>query len=77
MAYDPDKDILLWWKPVKGEGKTDIILSVYQYGSNDPKLGIARRFTKNGEPKFKKLGRLSKTEAENLLEVLPEAIQKL
>lgn len=77
-GYDPELDKLVWTHFIEGD-KTEIAFSIYQYGNNPPKLGIARRYFTKGddEPKFKKLGRVSKEEALRLLEVLPLAIEKL
>ena len=78
MAYDPEKDILLWERAIEGDKKTERVCSIRQYDISPPKLGLAKRyFTKDGEGKFKKLGRLSKAEAEKLADFLPNVIEKL
>jgi len=78
MAYDPEKDVLLWEEAIEGDKKTEIVFSIRQYDISPPKLGLAKRyFTKEGEGKFKKLGRLSKAEAKKLLKKLPKAIKEL
>ena len=77
-GYDPEKDELVWSKFLKADKNTEIAITVHQYDGRDPKLGLAKRyFTRNGDAKFKKLGRLSKGEAEKLLNALPTAIEKL
>ncbi len=75
-GYDPEKDKQLWTHLMEG---SDIILSVYQYGDSPPKLGLARRYSVKGndEPRFKKLGRVTKEEALRILALLPLAIEKL
>lgn len=78
-GYDPEKDKLIWIHFIEGEGKTEIAFSIYQYGEHPPKVGMARRyFVKNDpDPRFKKLGRVSKAEAERIFETLPLVIEKL
>ena len=69
---------MLWEQSVEGEKKTEIVVSIHQYNTSAPKINFAKRyFTKEGEGKFKKLGRLTKEEAERLLELLPVAIKEL
>lgn len=78
MAYDPEKDKLLWEQSVEGDKKTEIVISIRQYDTQAPKLGFAKRyFTRDGEGKFKKLGRLTVAEAVRLAEFLPDAITQL
>lgn len=78
MAYDAAKDKLIWEQSVEGDKKTEVVISIRQYDTQSPKLGLAKRyFTKDGEGKFKKLGRISKVEAERLLGILPIAIKEL
>lgn len=78
MAYDPSKDKLIWEQSIEGDKKTEIVISIRQYDTQAPKLGFAKRyFTKEGEGKFKKLGRLTTAEAVRLAEFIPTAIEQL
>lgn len=77
-GYDPEKDKLIWSVSLDGDKKSKIFLSIHQYGDAQPKLGLAKKFfTREGEEKFKKLGRLTKEEVEKILGVLPTVIEKL
>ncbi len=74
MPYDATMDKQLFAKSWEGEG-TKITVSIYSYNNGAKKLQISREnFTADGEPRFSKLGRLTKDEAEAVLPLMQEAI---
>jgi len=78
MAFDNSKDHVLWEESVEGDKNTEIVVAIRQYEGSAPKVQFSRRyFTKGGEGRFKKLGRLSKEELERLIEFLPSALEQL
>jgi len=78
MAFDNSKDHVLWEEAIEGDKNTEIVVAVRQYEGSDPKVQFSRRyFTKGGEGRFKKLGRLSKDEIEKLAEFLPTVLEQL
>ena len=77
MPYDATLDKQLFTKAWEGEG-TKISVSVYSYNNGVKKLQISREnFTADGEPRFAKLGRLTKEELEAILPFLQEALGQL
>jgi len=47
MAYDPNKDILIWEAPTSPDG---LIIQIRSYSGGDPKIRFSRTFTrKTGE----------------------------
>ena len=67
MPYDATLDKQVFTKGWEGEG-TKISVSVYSYNNGPKKLQISREnFTADGEPRFAKLGRLTKEELEAIL----------
>ena len=77
MPYDASLDKQLFTKGWEGEG-TKISVSVYSYNNGVKKLQISREnFTGEGEPRFAKLGRLTKEELEAILPALQEALGQL
>ncbi len=74
MPYDATLDKQLFTKSWEGEG-TKISVSIYSYNGGISKLQISREnFTADGEPRFSKLGRLTKEEAEAVLPLFQEAL---
>jgi len=74
MPYDATLDKQLFAKSWEGEG-TKITVSIYSYNNGVKKLQISREnYTADGEPRFAKLGRLTKEEAEAILPNLQEAL---
>ena len=74
MPYDSNLDKQLFTKAWEGEG-TKISVSIYSYNNGEKKLQISREnFTAEGEPRFAKLGRLTKEEAEAVLPLIKEAL---
>ena len=77
MPYDASIDKQLWFKSWEGEG-TKITVSVYSYNNGPKKLQISREnYTADGEPRFAKLGRMTKDEVEAILPSLKEATAQL
>ena len=77
MPYDSSLDKQLFTKSWEGEG-TRISVSVYSYNNGIKKLQISREnIGAEGEPRFSKLGRLTKEEAEGILPLIQEAIPEL
>lgn len=77
MPYDSSLDKQLFSKGWEGEG-TKITVSVYSYNNGPKKLQISREnFDAEGQPRFAKLGRLLKEEAQAILPFIQEAIEQL
>lgn len=77
MPYDATLDKQLFAKSWEGEG-TKITVSVYSYNNGPKKLQISREnYTADGEPRFAKLGRMTKDELQAVLPFLQEAIGQL
>ncbi len=77
MPYDSSLDKQLFTKSWEGEG-TKISVSVYSYNSGVKKLQISREnIGPEGEPRFSKLGRLTKEEAGAILPLVQEAIGQM
>ena len=77
MPYDSSLDKQLFTKSWEGEG-TKVSVSVYSYNNGIKKLQISREnIGPEGEPRFSKLGRLTKEEVEGILPLIQEAIPQL
>ena len=77
MPYDSSLDKQLFTKSWEGEG-TKISVSIYSYNNGLKKLQISREnIGAEGEPRFSKLGRLTKEEAEAILPLIQEAIAEM
>ncbi|MFA5361950.1 MAG: hypothetical protein WC335_01715 [Candidatus Omnitrophota bacterium] len=74
MPYDSSLDQQLFTKDFEIEtGK--IVVSVYSYNNGPRKLQLSRENKDaEGNPRFAKLGRLSKTELEGILPLINEAL---
>ena len=74
MAYDSSLDEKLFSKSWEDDD-SKISVSIYSYNKGLKKLQISRE-TKDaeGEPRFAKLGRLTKEEATAILPLIQEAI---
>jgi hypothetical protein len=74
MPYDSSLDQQLFSKTYETEtGK--IVVSVYSYNNGPRKLQLSRENTDNeGNPRFAKLGRLSKSELQGILPLINEAL---
>jgi hypothetical protein len=74
MPYDSSLDQQLFTKPYETEtGK--IVVSVYSYNNGPRKLQLSRENKDaEGNPRFAKLGRLSKAELEGILPLINEAL---
>ena len=74
MPYDSSLDQQLFTKTHETEiGK--IVVSVYSYNNGPRKLQLSRENKDaEGNPRFAKLGRLSKAELEGILPLISEAI---
>lgn len=77
MPYDPSLDKKLFSKQWETEDDR-LTVSVYSYNNGQKKIQISRE-GKNaqGELKFAKLGRLTKSEAEAILPFVQEAIKQM
>jgi len=74
MPYDAALDKQLFTKSWEGEG-TKLSVSVYSYNNGQKKLQISREnFGAEGEPRFSKLGRLTKDEAAAIIPFIQEAL---
>jgi len=77
MPYDSSLDKQLFTKAWEGEG-TKISVGVYSYNNGIKKLQISREnMSAEGEPRFSKLGRLTKDEVVAILPFIQEAIAQL
>jgi hypothetical protein len=77
MPYDSSLDKQVFAKSWEGEG-TKITVSVFSYNNGPKKVQIGREnFTAEGEPRFAKLGRLTKEELQAILPHLQEALSHL
>lgn len=74
MPYDSNLDKKLFSKEVEaGIGK--IIVSVHSYNNGAAKLQLTREnLDADGNPRFAKLGRLTKEEAQAVIPVIQEAL---
>jgi len=76
-GFDPSLDKELFSKTAEFE-KTNIKVAVMQYNEGIKKLQISREnFNADGEPRFAKLGRLTKEEAEAVLPLFQESISHM
>ena len=77
MPYDSSLDNQLFSKAWEGEG-TRIVVSVYSYNNGPKKLQISRENQDaDGNPRFSKLGRMTKDEVQNILPFIQEALGHL
>ena len=77
MPYDSSLDNQLFSKSWEGEG-TRIVVSVYSYNNGPKKLQISRENQDaDGNPRFSKLGRMTKDEVQNILPFIQEALGHL
>lgn len=78
MPYDPTLDKQLFIKSYEAPDGTKINVSVYSYNNGAKKVQISRESVNaEGEPRFAKLGRLTKDELEAILPLLQEAVIQL
>lgn len=77
MPFDPNLDQRLFEKSVEFE-KTKITVAICSYNEGVKKMQISRE-NKNvaGELKFAKLGRMTQEEAEAVLPMMKEALEKM
>lgn len=76
-GFDPSLDKELFSKVAEFES-TNVKVAVMQYNEGVKKLQISREnFNADGEPRFAKLGRLTKQEAEAVLPAIQEAISHM
>lgn len=77
MPYDASLDSKLFSKPYESEGQR-IVVSVYSYNNGPKKLQISRESEDaDGNPRFAKLGRMTKEELEGVLPLIQEALGKM
>ena len=79
--YKENKDVALhlctpYRFTVDGQGQV-IQIGVYRYNGGEPKIGIQRKLQTSTELKPSKLGRLTLTEAQYIIDKLPEAMAEL
>lgn len=77
MKYDSNLDQQLFSKALEGDGEK-IVVSVHSYNNGPKKLQLVRE-TKDAEGnwRFGKLGRLTKSEIEGILPIIDEAIKSM
>jgi hypothetical protein len=77
MAFDPNLDVKKFEEAIEFE-RTKITVSVHSYNEGIPKLQISRE-NKNADEQynFAKLGRMVKEEAEKVLPLITQAIEKM
>jgi hypothetical protein len=74
MPYDSSLDNQLFSKSWENEGQK-VTVSVYSYNSGPKKLQISREAVDaEGNPRFSKLGRMTKEEIQGILPFLQEAL---
>ncbi len=77
MPYDSTLDKQLFTKSWDTED-TKLSVSVYSYNNGPKKLQISREtMDAEGQPRFAKLGRMTKEECEGILPFLQEALNHL
>lgn len=77
MPYDASLDSQLFTKSYEKEGQR-IVVSVYSYNNGPKKLQISRESEDaDGNPRFAKLGRMTKEELEGVLPIIQEALGKM
>lgn len=77
MPYDSNLDNQLFTKVVETEGGR-VTVSVYTYNNGPLKLQIVRENKdEEGNFRFAKLGRLSKSEVQDLLPIINEALEHM
>ena len=77
MAFDPSLDKEIFAETVEFEN-TRIKVGVYSYNEGEKKLQISREnLTAGGEPRFAKLGRMTKEETESVLPLIQKALEHM
>lgn len=77
MPYDSSLDEQLFTKSMETEGGK-ITVSVYSYNKGVKKLQISREnLDTEGNLRFSKLGRLTKSEVEGILPFIQEAVSSM
>ena len=77
MPYDQSLDAEIF-REVKDFGDTRINISIMSYNNGPKKLQITRENkTQGDEWRFTKLGRLSKSEAQEILPIMMKAIENM
>ena len=79
MAYNKDLDKELWGKSIEGDDGKSLEFKVFSYNGGDTKFQIGPRTyaKRNGEPGFAKAGRLSATEVNALMALMPEVLEAM
>lgn len=77
MPYDASLDEKVFSKSWEGEG-TRVSVSIHSYNKGTKKLQISREnYDAEGNPRFAKLGRLTKDELKAILPFLEEALPQM
>ncbi len=77
MAFDKNLDKNLFSEEVDLE-KTKITVGVFAYNEGIPKLQLSREnVNANGEWNFAKLGRMTKEEAEAIIQLIQKALESM
>ena len=73
MAYSKGLDKELYFANIQSEDGTVLRVSVFSYNGGDKKLQIGPRIytKKDGEEGYRKAGRLTEGETEQLVDILP------
>ncbi|MCG3175840.1 MAG: hypothetical protein MOGMAGMI_00776 [Candidatus Omnitrophica bacterium] len=78
MPYDASLDKQLFLKSYEAPDGMKINISVYSYNNGPKKVQLSRESANaEGEPRFAKLGRLTKDELQAVLPLLQEALNQL
>ena len=77
MPYEQSLDVVSF-KEVKEFGDTRITIGIYSYNNGERKLQLSRE-NKNADEewRFAKLGRLTKTEAREIIPVMMKAMENM
>jgi len=77
MPFNQELDKELFAETVEFES-TRIKVGVYSYNEGEKKLQISREnMTASGEPRFAKLGRMTKEEAEAVMPLIEKALKEM
>ena len=74
--YDSTKDKVIEEWNIQTSAAVMLVIGVYKYGDNNPKIGVTRKIVSEefNEGKWAKLGRMSKDEVKLLIPELQKAV---
>jgi len=77
MPFDKELDKEIYSETAEFE-KTKIKVGVFSYNDGTPKIQITREnMNAAGEPRFAKLGRMTKEEAEKVIPLMQKALENM